>query len=301
MPCLDLTRRALWMVHSMPLTARPRTPTRHPPPADAYARLSAAYPGLRITLTDREPRSGAGWVRGDELAAGGAALEEYLACEAAQLAREHGRAPRPDVTASFGLHRYAWPACLLVTMPWFLTRRVPRPAAGDVAYHRAGLMEVRAGTFACLPGDPVAGLPGAVVAADEEALRAEVRSAIAALLDPVLAGFRPRTRRGPHALWATVCDEITEGLWYLGHLLGEEDRAVAELTALLPGGTPPFTAAAGFRAAGTAAAGGRGAARTRDRASCCLFYTLRPADTCATCPRTCEPATMRQAESPDAT
>jgi hypothetical protein len=27
---------------------------------------------------------------------------------------------------------------------------------------------------------------------------------------------------------------------------------------------------------------------TRDRASCCLFYTLRPEDTCVTCPRTCD-------------
>ncbi|MGW3402317.1 (2Fe-2S)-binding protein, partial [Streptomyces zhihengii] len=27
---------------------------------------------------------------------------------------------------------------------------------------------------------------------------------------------------------------------------------------------------------------------TRDRASCCMFYTLRPEDTCATCPRTCD-------------
>ncbi|WP_030953914.1 (2Fe-2S)-binding protein, partial [Streptomyces sp. NRRL S-481] len=28
--------------------------------------------------------------------------------------------------------------------------------------------------------------------------------------------------------------------------------------------------------------------RTRDRASCCMFFTLRPEDTCATCPRTCD-------------
>ena len=27
---------------------------------------------------------------------------------------------------------------------------------------------------------------------------------------------------------------------------------------------------------------------TRDRASCCMYYTLRPEDTCATCPRTCD-------------
>jgi hypothetical protein len=80
-------------------------------------------------------------------------------------------------------------------------------------------------------------------------------------------------------------DEITEGLWYVGHLLGEEDRAVAELGLLLPGHTQPYAGGAGFHDLG----GPDGAAlRTRDRISCCLVYSLRGAETCVTCPRTCE-------------
>jgi hypothetical protein len=190
------------------------------------------------------------------------------------------------VVATFALHRYAWPACLLITLPWFLSRRVPRLPVSAVAYQRAeGRMAVRTGTFACLPGDPAAALPTARVVPDEEALRTEVRAAVAEHLAPLLTAFGPRMRRRGHALWGMVTDEITEGLWYVGHLLGEEQRALAELGRLLPGGTAPYASGAAFRA--LTGADGR-TLTTRNRASCCLFYTVRPEDTCVTCPRTCE-------------
>ncbi|MEU0662166.1 (2Fe-2S)-binding protein [Streptomyces lavendulocolor] len=260
------------------------------PVADAYERLAEVFPGLRVQeLADGEeaPR-GSGWVGADELAAGGAALDAFLSWDDAQVLRDYGQQARPDVVASFGLHRYAWPACLLITVPWFLHRRVPRLPVGDVAFQRAlGRMTVRVREFACLPGDPAAALPGALVVADEEALRGEVRAAVAEHLGPVLEGFGPRMRRGKRALWGMATDEIVEGLWYVGHLLGEEPRAMTELGLLLPGtGTAkPYVGTAGFREL----TGPDGAPLpTRDRASCCLFYTLRPEDTCVTCPRTCD-------------
>lgn len=86
-------------------------------------------------------------------------------------------------------------------------------------------------------------------------------------------------------------DEIVEGLWYVAHLLGEERRAMAELEALLPGTTKPYVGNAGFREL----TGPNGESLpTRDRASCCLFYTLRPEDTCVTCPRTCDADRVRK-------
>ncbi|MEV6956333.1 (2Fe-2S)-binding protein [Streptomyces sp. NPDC051183] len=260
------------------------------PVADAYARLTRAYSGLRVEeLSAHEPSPrGAGWVGADELAAGGAALDAFLDWDDAQVLRDYGSRGRPDVVAGFGLHRYAWPACLLVTVPWFLARRVPRLPVADVSFHRThGRMAVRPGSFACLPDDPAAGLPGARVVPDEEALRAEVRAAVAEHLGPVLEGFGPRMRRGRRALWGMVTDEVAEGLWYVGHLMGdrEEARAVRELELLLPGATAPYTGGAGFRT--LPGPDGRGLP-TRDRAACCLFYTIRPEDTCVTCPRTCD-------------
>ncbi|WP_406863773.1 (2Fe-2S)-binding protein [Streptomyces sp. HUAS MG47] len=274
------------------LPAVPAVPAS--PVAAAYARLAEVFPGLRIEELgpgERAPRGG-GWVGADELAAGGPALDAFLAWDDAQVLRDYGAQARPDVVASFGLHRYAWPACLLVTIPWFLHRRVPRIPVADVAYQRArGRMTVRVADFACLSGDPAAALPGARVVPDEEALRAEVRAALAEHLEPVLAGFGPRMRRGRRALWGMATDEIVEGLWYLGTLLGEEPRAMAELELLLPGTAKPYVGSAGFREL----AGPDGAALpTRDRASCCLFYTLRPEDTCVTCPRTCDAERLRR-------
>ncbi|MFB6780369.1 (2Fe-2S)-binding protein [Streptomyces sp. NPDC056352] len=262
--------------------------------ADAYARLTEVFPGLRAeALGDGEATpSGAGWVGADELAAGGAALDTFLAWDNAQVLRDYGQQARPDVVASFGLHRYAWPACLLVTVPWFLHRRVPRIPVEDVAFQRAlGHLTVRVREFACLPDDPAAALPGARVVADEAALRAEVLAAVAEHLGPVLDGFGPRMRRGRRALWGMATDEIVEGLWYIAHLLGEERRAMAELEALLPGATKPYVGTAGFREL----TGPNGESLpTRDRASCCLFYTLRPEDTCVTCPRTCDTDRVRK-------
>ncbi|MFJ5833029.1 (2Fe-2S)-binding protein [Streptomyces sp. NPDC093089] len=270
------------------------------PVAASYARLAEAFSGLRIeepARGERLPR-GAGWVGADELAAGGPALDAFLAWDNAQVLRDYGAQARPDVVASFGLHRYAWPACLLVTVPWFLHRRVPRLAAGNVAFQRAlGRMSVRVDEFACLPGDPAAALPGARVVADEEALRAEVRASLAEHFEAVLGGFGPRMRRGRRALWGMATDEIVEGLWYVGALLGEERRAMDELELLLPGTSKPYkpyAGGAGFRElAGSEGADGAPRA-TRDRATCCFFYTLRPEDTCLTCPRTCDAERVRR-------
>lgn len=260
----------------------------------AYARLAEVFPGLRaeVLAEDAVAPSGTGWVGAGELAGGGEALDAFLAWDDAQVLRDYGQQARPDVVASFGLHRYAWPACLLVTVPWFLHRRVPRIPVEDVAFQRAlGHLAVRVREFACLPDDPAASLPGARVVPDEEALRAEVLDAVAAHLGPVLDGFGPRMRRGKRALWGMATDEVVEGLWYIAHLLGEERRAMAELELLLPGATKPYVGTAGFREL----TGPEGESLpTRDRASCCLFYTLRPENTCVTCPRTCDADRVRK-------
>lgn len=258
------------------------------PVADAYTRLTAVFPRLQVTERRKGETAptGPGWVSAAELAAGGAAVDAFLAWDDDQVRRQYGQRGRPDVVAAFGLHRYAWPACALITMPWFLHRRVPRLPVDAVSFHRdQGRMSVRVDSFSCLPGDPAAELPGAEVVPDETALRERVRAAVAEHLGPVLDGFRPRMRRGPRALWGVATDEIVEGVWYLGHLLGEESRAVTELARLLPGATGPFVGGAAFREL-TGSAGEP--LRTRDRASCCMVYTLRPDTTCVTCPRTCD-------------
>jgi hypothetical protein len=230
------------------------------------------------------PCSGGGWIRTADLAQDPAEVDRLIAAEAARGPTEHGGPLRPDVAASFGLHRYAWRAGLLLTLPWFLERRVPRLPVEQVSLNSAsGEFTAHPAVFACLPDDPAAELPGARVAPCRKALRAELRSAVAEHLRPVLAAFRPHLRRGPRTLWGMATDALVEGLWWVGTLLGEEDRAAADLAGLLPGGTGPFVGEAGFRL--LARRPGQAPARTRTRVSCCLYYTVRPDDVCPTCPR----------------
>ncbi|MFE6281641.1 (2Fe-2S)-binding protein [Streptomyces sp. NPDC057877] len=262
---------------------------------DAYTRLTEVLPDLTVTELPpgTPPPTGDGWVSAADLAAAGPALDAFLAWDDAQTLRDYDQRARPDVIASFGLHRYLWPACLLITVPWFLHRRVPRYPVTDVSYDRTtGGMALAVHPtahavtpFACLPDDPAAALPGARVVPDEEALRAEVREALAEHLEPLLAAFGPRMRRRGRALWGMVTDDIVEGLWYVSQLLGEEKRGMRELEELLPGTAKPYVGTPSFREL----TGPDGQSLpTRDRASCCMFYTVLPEDTCATCPRNCE-------------
>ncbi|MER7703758.1 (2Fe-2S)-binding protein [Kitasatospora sp. NPDC097605] len=269
------------------------------PGAGAYRRLGEVLPELRVRWAP--PRSGRGWITGAALVADPAALRELVAYDARQGLARYGRALRPDVAAGIALHRFVWPVSLLFTLPWFLERRVPLLAPADVSIRRSsGELTVRPGPFVRLPGDLAAAMTPAATAAtaaavartvaDGAALAGELRAALADFLAPVLAAFRPEVRRGPRVLWAMATDAVVEGLWYAGGLLGEEERARRELTALFTAGgcgTPecaPFTPGAGF----TAPAPGsptRIERSERCRASCCLVYTARIEAMCAGCPR----------------
>jgi hypothetical protein len=263
---------------------------------DAYTRLTEVFGSMRVTVLDHRqalPSRGGEWITAEEIAGGGSgggsALDRLIAVDHEQGLAAYGVPLRDDVAASFCLHRYAWPLSLLITLPWFLHRRVPRLPVDSVAVNRGeGHWMLRPEGFACLPGDPAAGLPEARVVPDEDALRAELRSAVAEHMGPVLDGFRPRMRRGPRTLWGMVTDEMSESLWYLAELLGEKERAVRELRELLPGGTAPMTGAAAFRElpgrSGDGGAPGT-SCTTRTRISCCLYYTIDPQGACLTCPR----------------
>ncbi|MFE1435132.1 MULTISPECIES: (2Fe-2S)-binding protein [Streptomyces] len=268
--------------------------------AESYDRVAEALPWIAFLALgpDEALPEGGAWAGAAALARDPEALDRYLAWDREQVLRDHGRPGRPDVVAGFGLHRYAWPACLLFTLPWFLHRRVPYLPVERVAHDREhGRIAARPAGFACLPGDPAASVPGARVVRDEEALRAELRAAVAEHLEPVLGAFGPVMRRRGRGLWGMATDEITEGLWYVGTLLDEERRAMRELEALLPGTAKPYAGTPAFREL----TGPRGESlTTRDRVSCCLFYTLNPSDTCVTCPRTCDEDRVAKLTTPAA-
>ncbi|MBW1604635.1 (2Fe-2S)-binding protein [Streptomyces sp. JJ66] len=244
--------------------------------AEVYARFGAGFPLLRITTT---PVAGEGWLTGQALAQDAALREQLVSRQGERMRAAKGAAPRRDVAALEVLHQYAFIASLAMSAPWYLEQRVPQLAPGGVGYHEGrGLLTLAPHAVSCLPGDPAASVPGVRVVPDAQALRAELRSAVAAHLAPVLAAFGPLLRRGPRGLWGVATDELADGLGYLGDLLGDRAGAAAAANLLLPGDTPPFAGAAGFPLTD-------GDAGCRTRLNCCLYYTFEGQPLCAGCPR----------------
>jgi hypothetical protein len=267
---------------------------------DTYRHLAASCEALNVRVAAADlapaerPAGSEGWVDGAELADNPAALDAFVDAEAARIQDRHDHTARRHVAASRALHNYLWSVNLLMSGAWYLERHVPRIRPRDIRVDlTAGVFEVVPGTdFACLPDDPAAlRLPGARVLLHEEALRAELRAAVADHVRPLLTAMGPQVRRGPRALWGMVADDLISGIWYLGRVLGQEERAVRAATELLPGSIPPFPGGADFR---------RLSARdgqqypTRTRLGCCLYYTIRPAEACITCPRTCGAERLRR-------
>ncbi|MFC4031740.1 (2Fe-2S)-binding protein [Streptomyces polygonati] len=273
--------------------------------APAYRRLVELCPALELRVTSPGAPVGRGWVDGERLAADGAVLDAWLDAEATRIRDRHGRTARPDVVASRALHGYLWSVCLMMSGPWYLQRRVPRLRPRDLRIDPAtGRFAVVPADFACLPGDPAArlsrqagfaGQAGIRVLPDENALRAELRSAVADHVRPLLGALGPRLRRGARALWGMAGDDLVSGVWHLGRALGEEEQAVLAAGELLPGPVAPFPGGADFRH--LADREGR-RLPTRTRLGCCLHYTIRPAETCGTCPRLCDAERLRAADGP---
>ncbi|MFE7836437.1 (2Fe-2S)-binding protein [Streptomyces sp. NPDC057474] len=222
-------------------------------------------------------------------------VEAFVETEVARIQDRYDHTAPPHVAASRALHDYAWSVGLLMSGVWYLERRVPRIAPSDIRVDLAtGRYEIAPGAdLACLPDDPATALPGTRAVAHREALRAELRAAVADHMGPVLDAIGPYVRRGSRALWGLVSDDLVSGLWYLGRMRGDEAAGVRAASAVLPTAHAPFPGGAGFRALRTS--DGR-EHPTRTRMGCCLYYTIRPAEACSTCPRTCDAERLRRLE-----
>ncbi|MCC9310657.1 (2Fe-2S)-binding protein [Kitasatospora sp. RB6PN24] len=236
--------------------------------SEVYRRLAACAPAWRMRLlSGPQAAPGRGWVSADGFAA---RIDELVAGEAARILADHGRAVPAHVAASRLLHHYLWSACLLAGGPWYLADLVPELHPDQVWLHPAS------GDLACRPGRcQTSGAPD------------RLRSVVGEFAEPTVAAFQPVSRRGARALWGMVADDLVSGIWYLGRMLDREEHAVARAAALLPGGTTPLRGPAGFRRLPAGEL-------TRTRAGCCMYYAIRPAEACLTCPRVCDAERARR-------
>lgn len=251
-----------------------------------YRRLLAHCDAWQVEIADGTRRGR--WPSAAELATRPEALAAVIDGESNRIRAEHGLHPRRHVAASRVLHHYLWTACLLFSGPWYLDRLVPRIPAEHVRIDPA------TGTLAVTPdGVPRRAGPRPDVPEDRriEELHARLRDAVTEHLRPVLAAFAPEVRRGPRALWGMAGDDLVSGIWYLGRVFGDEERGVRQAAALLPEATPPFPAGAGFRRLRDRT--GR-CHPTRTRFGCCMYYAIRPAEACLTCPRTSDAERTRR-------
>lgn len=263
---------------------------------DAYTRLGDLCDVLSVRIAepgDDQDRAG---VSAAELVKDEAVLDAFVAAEAARIHDRHGTVPRRDVAASRALHDYAWSVSLLMSGVWYLESRVPRIRSEDLRLDlgSAEFTLTPGSDLACLADDPAALLPGVLTVPHEQALRAELRTAVADHMGPLLDAMGPVTRRRSRALWGMVADDLVSGVWYLGRTLGREDDAVEAATRLLPTAMTPYPDGAGFRHL-TTDDGRRHPTRTRT--GCCMYYTIRPDEACGTCPRTCDAERLRRLQA----
>ncbi|MFI9832173.1 (2Fe-2S)-binding protein [Streptomyces sp. NPDC051913] len=257
---------------------------------DVYRRLADICEALDV----RVAKAGQAGVTAAELAADRTALlQAFVDAEATRVHERYGARPRPDVAASRALHDYAWTVGMLMGGAWYLERRVPRIRPEDLRLDlTSGTYTITPGTeLACLAGDPMAAHSGVLTLPQEEQLRARLRMSLADHMRPLLAAIAPVARRRSRALWGMVSDDLVSALWYLGRMLGQESAAITAATEVLPIAVPPYPSGADFRYL-TSADGRRHATRTRT--GCCMFYAIRPAEACSTCPRTKDAERLRR-------
>jgi hypothetical protein len=220
----------------------------HPLDADVAALRGAGF--LRL---ERAP-AGPGWLRCADLVAGPDALDAWTGRVAGWLRRTHGAEPHPSVAPTYLMGWYL-DALARTGATWVVRRgRLPDLDPDDLALHETpggwpDAVAVGGSRFRCLPDDPMAAHPDAVVVADTDdllaALDARVREHAAAFHH----AFRPPVAIGSRQRWGMVDDVLEACLW----------------SARRDAGVP--------------------AGRLGTRRSCCFAYRVDPVLLCHRCPR----------------
>lgn len=228
---------------------------------------------------------GAGWWRCDQALRDPDFFPGWRAVIAERLVERHGVAP-DRTTAGYVLQWYLGVPAHLGALLYHSARRVPGLEPRRISLHLdpavVDAVRLQPGRFWCLPDDPAAEHPDAVVAADDAALGTALRRQVVGHAARFLRVYAPQVRFGTRTLWAAVTDALDTGLLLAGRTYGSMDAGAADCEAVLAAPDRPLTPSTTHRVVDP-----HGRVHwTRRRGSCCFHYALPDVESaCATCPR----------------
>ena len=265
-------------------------PGAAPPLAGTLERVSALRTeGYQIGLSARpflpeEP----GWVVASDL------YRHHLGGVLDRAGRGHGPANLAYAGTSV-LRDCLWRLLTPAVAALLTERRLPDLGAVNVGlrFGETGFTEGLAFVgprFFCLPDDPEAGDPDAIVLGSGKDIIGEARRALSethvSALVPALRGRG--VRRGTRALQRAAADGCAEAFGFVGRGLGREAEGLEGAETLL-GGTSSLSAPVNYRVLEYPG----GSEATRVRNTCCLYYKTGN-DVCFTCPRKTDEERVRQ-------
>lgn len=281
----------------------------------SIAAVDRAVEWMSFRLLDSPWTPGDQWAPGDQWTGCDQVLSDpsfftrWRGRVAQRLAEQHAHVPE-QTTAGYVLQWYLLVPTYLGATLFHSARRVPSLHPRQLGFHldlswlRA--VGLRPGRFWCLPDDPDAGHPDAVLVPDVAALGAVLRREVVAHAARFLKVYGPLVRFGRRTQWAAVNDMLDSALLRAGRSFGSAQAGASDAQIVLaPRGEDPLTSAS------TICQVTDEHGRThwaRRRASCCFLYALPGVEhPCASCPRVSDPerarilGTLGSAASPAAT
>ncbi len=274
-----------------PTVTRPMAVGAHPfrhsvahPLAASVGVVDQAVDWLSFVLDDVR---GEHWHQCDHVLRDPDFFTAWRATIVARLSEQYSEVP-DRTTAGYVLQWYLGVPAYAGALLFHFARRVPSLEPRRLAFRVepqwcVEAVALRTGTFWCLPDDPDAAHPDAVVVPDDAALGRVLRLQVIGHAARFLRAYGPTVRLGRRTLWAGVTDAIDTSLLQAGKARGDEAAGAADARLVLAERFAPLTSASTVR---TVTDEHGCTYWTRQRGSCCFYYALPGAPrACATCPR----------------